>query len=59
MNMCRLVLGAVRSSAWPAEQAPFQRMFAERFGVRGVLRNNLKSKGSSYANHQQLAARRK
>lgn len=42
-----------------ASQAPAQCLFAERFRVRGVLRNNLKSKGSSYANPQQLAARRK
>lgn len=42
-----------------ASLAPAQHLFAERFGARGVLRNNLKSKGSSYANPQQLAARRK
>lgn len=42
-----------------ASLAPVQHLFAERFGARGVLRNNLKSKGSSYASPQQLAAWRK
>lgn len=42
-----------------ASQAPAQCLFAEGFRVRGVLRNNLKSKGSSYANPQQVAGRRK
>lgn len=51
--------GTSGDSSWLALQALIQRVFAERFEVRGILRNNLKSKGSSYANSQQLAAQRK
>lgn len=59
LMMVGKVAGHAREQHSMASQAPAQCLFAERFRVRGVLRNYLKSKGSSYANPQQLAARRK